>query len=71
MSKDTKNRNGELIGCGSSAFFLKEKVDLAHCRGYAVLIERVTSADGPDDEAVYNMYQVDANEVKAAIKAGQ
>ena len=64
-----KNKSGEFIGSGMSAAFLKEKVDLAHCRGYAVLIERVTSADEPDEKAVYNLYQVDANEAKAASKA--
>ncbi len=69
MSKVIENRDGEFIGCGMSAAFLKEKVDLAHCRGYAVLIERVTSADEPDNKAVYNLYQVDANKAKAASRA--
>ncbi len=72
MNQKAKDpRDGDFIGSTMSARFLKETVDLAHCRGYAVLIERVTSADAPDKQAVYNMYQVDADNVKADIKARQ
>jgi len=59
-----QTREGEFIGSGMSADFIKEKIDLAHCRGYAVLAVRVTSADAPDDKAVYNLYQVDANKAR-------
>lgn len=57
----TKSRDGEFIGSGMRATFLKDKIDLAHARGYAVLVIRVTSPDAPDSKAVYDMYQVDAN----------
>ena len=58
-------KEGMFIGSGMSADFIKEKIDLAHCRGYAVLAVRVTSPDAPDDKAVYNLYQVDANKARA------
>jgi hypothetical protein len=63
---ELKSRDGEFIGAGMSWKFLKDKIDLAHVRGYAVLFLRATPPDDPDEKAVYNLYQVDSNKAGAS-----
>jgi hypothetical protein len=62
---EEKVLNGKFLGSGQLSF-LKDVIDLADIRGFAVLIQRVTPSDKPDKEAYYNAYQIDFNMAKSS-----